>query len=427
MKQPLSYMLGGILLGILLPACQSSEESSYENELKIARQAAEFEEQEAVWMIWPPEDHLAGYSNDAVALQIAQSVSAHQKVHVCANSAELLEHAKSLIADSLEGNIEFHEVPSVEFWTRDMGPNFVEGVNGEKMMADYGFNAWGYSDTTDADAKVEEKFDERIADLMGLPMISTDLISEGGDREVNGKGTLMVVEEVEMGRNPNMTKEEVEAELKRMTGASHVVWLKEGLKEDEHTFLGPIDMGEEKAFTVLTTNGHIDEFARFVNENTVLLASVAEEDMEDPIARINHERMEENYQILKEAVDQDGNPFNIVRMPLPRTIEGEMKPGDPVYDVISTLEYAQGDVFPVGEPVKVLAAASYLNFLITNEVVLGQKYWKEGMDEIMKERDAEAQRILTEIFPEREVLMLDALSVNFGGGGIHCITMQEPK
>ncbi|MEM9936484.1 MAG: agmatine deiminase family protein, partial [Bacteroidota bacterium] len=87
----------------------------------------------------------------------------------------------------------------------------------------------------------------------------------------------------------------------------------------------------------------------------------------------------------------------------------------------------QGDVFPVGEPVQVIAAASYLNFLITNKVVLGQKYWKEGMDTAIKSRDEEVKAILQQLFPTREVLMLDALSVNYGGGGIHCITMQEPK
>lgn len=428
MKNIFTYLVVGIVGSLWVTACHPPEKKMGSSDLRVSRQAAEFEEQEAVWMIWPPEDHLAGFSNDAVALRIVEAVSPHQQVHVCANSTELLTHAQSLVPDSLKPNISFHEVPAVEFWTRDMGPVFVEDMQGQKVMADFNFNVWGYADTTEEGAIIEEKFDERIAGLMGIPMISTDLVSEGGDREVNGKGTLMVVEEVEMGRNPHLSKEEISAELSRMTGATQVIWLKQGLKEDEHTFLGPISLaGGAKAFTVLTTNGHIDEFARFVNDSTVLLAYVPEEDREDPLARENHRRMEENYQILKGAADQDGEPLKIVRMPLPKTIIGEMRPGDPVYDIIRTLEYTQGDVFPVGEPVQVIAAASYLNFLITNKVVLGQKYWKEGMDTAIKSRDEEVKAILQQLFPTREVLMLDALSVNYGGGGIHCITMQEPK
>ena len=308
-----------------------------------------------------------------------------------------------------------------------MGPVFVEDSLGRKVIADFNFDAWGYGDTTEIDTQTEEKYDERIGDHLGIPIISTSMISEGGDREVNGEGTLIVVEAVEMGRNPNMNKEEMEIEFQRMLGVTKVIWLKEGLKEDDHTFRGPIETQDgRKAYTVITTNGHIDEFARFVNDSTILLAQVDPADMDDPIGKENHRRMEENYNILKKAVDQDGKPFNIVRIPLPQTILGEMKPGDSVYDYISTLEYEDGSTFPVGEPVTVVAAASYLNFLITDQVVLGQKYWREGLDEAIKKRDEKAAQILQKVFPARKVIMLDALAINFGGGGIHCISMQEP-
>ena len=102
-----------------------------------------------------------------------------------------------------------------------------------------------------------------------------------------------------------------------------------------------------------------------------------------------------------------------------------MKPGDSVYDFISTLEYEDGSVFPQGEEVPVIAAASYLNFLISDKVIIGQKYWKEGKDLAIKARDEQVKGILQEIFPKRNVIMLDALAINFGGGGIHCISMHE--
>lgn len=402
------------------------------DELKVYRQAAEFETQEAIWLIWSPVDHKAGYSNEQVTLQIIEALVPHTKVIVTASNDSLFDRAKSVIPSNLteSGKLGFLKIPSEELWIRDMGPNFVELTNGEKAIVDFGFNAWGYtpSDAMDAYTIRMEKFDEAIAELKGLTIISTEMISEGGDREVNGEGVLMVVETVEQGRNPKMSKVEMEAEFRRVLGVKKVIWLKEGLYEDDHTFRGtlPLENGE-KAYTVVTTNGHIDEFARFVNDNTILLAEVPEEDLHDPVARENRRRMEENYEILKKATDQNGKPFQIIRMPLPRLIVEKMEPGDSVYDFISTLEYQDGSVFPKGEAVNVIAAASYLNFFITDRVVIGQKYGRAGTDDVNLERDEAVKGILESVFPDRKVLMLDALAINLGGGGIHCITMQEPK
>ena len=237
----------------------------------------------------------------------------------------------------------------------------------------------------------------------------------------------MVTEVVEQGRNPTMTLAEMEAEFRRVLGVEKVIWLKEGLLEDQHTFRGALPLEDgQLAYTAVTTNGHIDEFARFVNDSTIVLASVKHEDRDDPVGAENHRRMEENYRILKRATDQRGEPFRIVRMPLPQLILENMKPGDSVYDFISGLTYQDGSTFPTGEEVTVIAAASYLNFLITDEVVIGQKYYSAGMDQAIAARDQEAAEILQRLFPQREIVMINALAVNFGGGGIHCITMNEP-
>lgn len=420
---------------LLLCSCSPQPTSSTQEEEAVAtveRQPAEYDPQNAVWLIWSPVDHKQGYSNEQVTLQIIEALVPHTKVVVTAANDTLYAKAKAAIpAKLLEAQkVELITLPSEELWVRDMGPNFVQLSNGQKAIADFGFNAWGYtpSDAMDDYTIRMEKYDESVAELRGLPLISTDLISEGGDREVNGEGTLLVVETVEKGRNPNMTKPEIEAEFQRVLGVRKVIWLKEGLYEDDHTFRGTIELENgEQAYTVVTTNGHIDEFARFVNDSTILLAEVPEEDLHDPIAKENHRRMQENFEILKKATDQDGNPFKIIRMPLPHLILSQMKPGDSVYDYISTLDYQDGSVFPEGESINVIAAASYLNFLISDKVVIGQKYWKEGRDEAVRLRDEQVQNILQEVFPTRAIIMLDALPINLGGGGIHCITMQEPK
>ncbi|NNL03381.1 MAG: agmatine deiminase family protein, partial [Eudoraea sp.] len=86
-----------------------------------------------------------------------------------------------------------------------------------------------------------------------------------------------------------------------------------------------------------------------------------------------------------------------------------------------------GSEFPAGETINVVAAASYLNFIITSEVIVGQKYWREGMPEEIKIRDDETKELLGSVFPNRKVVMIDALAVNLGGGGLHCISMHQPK
>lgn len=400
--------------------------------LKVLRQPAEFEPQEAIWLIWPPADHKQGYSIEAVTLQIIAALIPHTHVVVTAATPDLYKKAKAAIpAAALQnGNVELLLLPSEQLWARDMGPVFVQLHNRKKAIVDFGFNAWGYTPSSAMDESTirMEKFDEALAELRKLPIISTELISEGGNREVNGKGVLMLVQTVEQGRNPNKTLSEIEAEFRRVLGIKKIIWLKEGLHEDDHTFRGPLPLANgERAYTLTTTNGHIDEFARFVNDSTILLAQVSTEDRLEPIAKENHRRLEENFAILKKASDQDGRAFRIVRMPMPPHILDRMKPGDPVYDFISTLDYTDGSTFPVGKAVQVIAAASYLNFLITDKVVIGQKYWREGLDPAIRARDETAQTILEEVFPGRTILLLDPLAINFGGGGIHCITMQEPK
>lgn len=270
-------------------------------------------------------------------------------------------------------------------------------------------------------------YDVRVAEHFNLPVISSSMISEGGNREVNGKGTLITTESVEMDRNPTMTKKEMEAEYGRLLGVKKTIWLKQGLVEDNHTFLGPVTTSDgTKAYTVVTTNGHIDEFARFVNDSTILLAQIDNTEFDDPIAFENHKRIEENHKILSTATDQDGKPFTIIRMPLPGTIFSTMKPGDYVYDYIKTLDYKDESTFPNGDTVKVMAALSYLNFIITDKVVIGQSCWRKGMPKELKVKDEKAAQILQSVFPNRKIVMIDALAVNLGGGGIHCISMYQP-
>jgi len=419
-------ILNSFILAFLMLSCSSSE---VKNELNVKRQAAEFETQEAIWLIWPSTDYKEGESVEEITLKIIDAISEDENVVVTCKDKEIVAYVNETLKKHCGElkNIRIMELPSYDIWARDMGPIFVEMDNNSLAIADFNFNSWGYSDTLDPDNKTEELYDVRVAERFNLPVFSTSLISEGGNREVNGKGTMMTTESVEWNRNPNMSKEEMEAEYKRLLGVQKIIWLKQGVVEDDHTFLGPITRADgTKAYTVVTTNGHIDEFARFVNDSTILLAQIDSSDFGDPIAYENHQRIEENYQLLAEATDQDGDPFTIVRMPLPGTIFTTMSPGDYTYDYIKTLDYQDGSTFPDGDTITVIAALSYLNFIISNKLIIGQTCWREGMPIELKAKDEKAAEILQAVFPNRKVIMIDALAVNLGGGGLHCISMQQP-
>lgn len=409
-------------------SCASPKQED-EDGMFVVNQPAEFESQEAIWLIWPATDHKEGESVEKVTLSIIEALIEDVNIVVTCKDKALLNHASEVLKNHFGTlkNITLLEIPSFEIWARDMGPIFVETNQNTMAIADFNFNSWGYSDTLDLDTKTEEMYDVRVAEHFNLPVISSAMISEGGNREVNGKGTLITTASVEEGRNPGMTKLEMETEYKRLLGVKKIIWLNQGLVEDNHTFLGPVTTSDgTKAYTVVTTNGHIDEFARFVNDSTILLAEIDSAEFDDPIAFENHQRIEENYQILSSATDQDGNPFTIVRLPLPGTIFTTMSPGDYVYEYIKTLDYTDGSTFPDGETVKVMAALSYLNFIITDKVIVGQTCWRAGMPEELKLKDEKAAQVLQSVFPNRKVVMIDAFAVNLGGGGIHCISMNQP-
>ena len=422
----LAVLIIGFLLTVL-PSCKSSNGSA---QITVIRQAAEFEDQVATWIVWPTIDHKRGMSNKRVVHDMIKNIiEANQVANIVVSNeddyAEVVAEMKDYDAFEL---INIFIIPNFEWWVRDIGPSFVETADGGRAVVNFRFNAWGYADVDDPEIQRDAAFARNFANAFDIPVLESSMISEGGNRELNGRGTLMLTASTEENRNPHLSRAEMEEEFSRLLGVTTVIWLEEGLYEDDHTFLGPLTLSDgSKAYTVITTQGHVDEFARFVNEKTILLAKVAEEDLldNDPIAMENHRRLEVNFEILRKAVDQDGNLFEIIRVPLNKLQIHTMQPGDYVYDYISTLDYINDHQFPVGEPVQVIAAASYLNFTITPGVILTHKYGRED-DPVSIARDQEVKQILESVFPGRRIAMIDAIPVNLGGGGLHCVTIHEP-
>ena len=163
-----------------------------------------------------------------------------------------------------------------------------------------------------------------------------------------------------------------------------------------------------------------------------MLAEVTEEEAaHDKLAALNKERLDAAYEVIKAATDVHDKPFNIIRIPVPEPIyvdfdmDVDSVVGTAWADVRDRETLFDGTPAPKGV-VKFLPALSYANFLITNNLVVAQKYWSEGMPESIREKDEEARRVLESCFPDRRVVQINTLALNLNGGGIHCFTRHVP-
>jgi agmatine deiminase len=398
----------------------------------------EFEEMQSVWMAFPLVNHTQHSSPFTVQVEMMKTLLAHNNAHGEKFYIDYLVHGTELntVKTLLENNgiqtkfVRFHEIPYVSIWLRDMGPIFVRDDEAHTLkVVDFGFNEWSYANALDDESLIDEQVDRLAAKKLNLPLIRSSLISEGGDREFNGKGTLFLSEVVELQRNRNQgftTKEQIEQEMIRVLGLKKIVWFGPGLADDELSYYGKIP--DTDLYTTLATGGHLDEFIRFTNATTVLLTEISEEEKEhDPVARITYNNMQKNLELLQEATDQDGKSFDIVRVPAVPTIIIELTEEDYVYQYLAEMKMKDGSTIRKGEKIRAVLAASYLNFLVANHVVLIPKYGKEGRDPIYFQKDEEARRIFEQVFPGRTVIQIDTDAINEGGGGMHCITQQMPK
>ncbi len=358
------------------------------NDPTAHRYPGEFEKQQAIWMQWPSES----YNQDSrpvapVMIKIIKAFAPYIRVNVASQSTDEIVQIKNLLNQSGDtgDNVHFYVVNHLSIWARDVGPIFVKDSQNRLNVVDFGFNNYS-RDGSQYYIDVESQVDKLIAKLYGFPTISTSLISEGGAIESNGKGTLMVTEAVALKRNPNMTKQQIENEYKRVLGVKKVIWLKKGLAEDDGI-----------------TGGHINEIARFADAGTILLAQILPGDRyANNFSRESYLRMEENYNILKNSTDQDGKPFKVIRIPMPPTL----------YNVTDSSGR--------------LPVRSYLNYAVTNGAVLMQTYWRQGRSDALKATEDGVKETLRGVFSGRSIIGIDAENVNLWGGGIHCITQHMP-
>ena len=326
---------------------------------------AEWEPQEAIWLSWPhnkltwPGGMLAeverSYSEIILALHT------NQKIKLLVRDAEAEARIRKTLGDAgvQIRQIVFFQIATEDAWIRDYGPTFVVNRESRQLaMVKWTFNAWGnkYDDLLD-----DNKIPYDMNRSMGLPMFEPGIVLEGGSIEVNGAGTVLTTEQclLNKNRNPHLSREQIDDYLRNYLGVSRTVWLKEGIVGDD-------------------TDGHIDDIARFVDEQTVVCA------VEDDPSDENYPLLKENYERLK----REG--FQVVKLPMPGFI-GDRHTRLP---------------------------ASYANFYIGNGAVVVPQFGHTN--------DQRALDILQDCFPGRRVAGVHCTTMVHGLGTIHCCSQQEP-
>ena len=385
---------------------------------------------------WEPQSGvIVGGLDDTASFEMVSQLAKETKVFCLVSDSTMETYKKKLSTVGVNlDSIQFL-TSSTEFnYAQRDGIIFLKNNVGEKKLVNFAWNMYGwYFDSSiknyiDKDKRKRELYTSVHLKAFAYPVINSSMVNEGGAIETNGKGTILQVESVNMQRNPTMSKELQEAELKKVLNVKKIIWLKEGAAED------PSGWG-----TLITENyfgigvkGHLDEFCRFVNENTILISFPDSlEAVVDPVKKITLDRMKINYEILKNATDQDGKPFNIVKMPVPdidyMTFALDTISKNNEIKFLSQQILFEQKHFSVGDTVHFVPSSSYLNFLITNKTVFEAKYWTEGQSDGSKVKDDKAKQILQQYFPEKIIYQINTSKTNHNGGGLHCWSMQIPK
>lgn len=400
------------------------------------RYPGEFEPQTDVFVEWLPyAEPIKGYDALEPAVEVVRNLLDEVKIHI--NCCPYVEGLKESCVKALEtAGIDvdridftaFNEDPN-SFYFRDNGPNVMVNDEGEALVVNPSWSFYGRYEKNEGLRDCSRKIGVQAAIELGCyDIVSSDMVSEGGDREFNGAGVLIAIEDTEVRkRNPEYSKEQIEEAYKKLWNVGKIIWLPQPMVDDDDFRIAPLDYKADGTPVVGSSfAAHSDEMCRFIGRNKILLAEVTEEEAaSSPVSKENKRRLDACYEILRNETDLEGNPFEIIRIPTSAHIEYIQSPGDDLYDYYHELvgdAFMDGTPWPEGRDLHLFAATSYCNFLVCNGVVLGQRYWREGMDRAVKEKDEQAEAVLNRCFPDRKVVMINSLALNMAGGGVHCWT-----
>ena len=347
--------------------------SLFDNSPKKAgyRFPAEWEKHEATWLTWPHKEASWPGKLDTIYApycEFIKVVAKGEKVRINVNdeATKVFATGKLTEAGADLSQIEFYFNPSNDAWCRDHGPAFLLNASAAepKMIVDWGYNAWGGKYPP---FEQDDVIPTRIGDHFGLPVFHPGIVMEGGSVEFNGAGTILTSRAclLNENRNPELNQEQIETFLKECYGAEQVLWVGDGIVGDD-------------------TDGHIDDITRFVNANTVLTV-------------VESNPLDENYLLLQENLEElkamrliNGEPLQILKLPMPSPV---------IYE-------------------DTRLPASYANFYIANAAVIVPTFRDVN--------DEPALEIIRQAFPDREVVGIDSTDIIWGLGSFHCLSQQEP-
>ena len=341
-----------------------------ETALSTYTMPAETGPQERVWMAFPSGGYTLGDTEaQAEAARTAWAETARAVARFAPVTLVVDPVAEADARRHLGNTVDYVLRPLNDAWMRDMGPTFVRDASGAPAAVDWGFNGWGAQDWAawDKDSKIAAE----VAALAGVPRVRAGIVNEGGGIHVDGEGTVLATETVQLdpGRNPGATKTDVEAEFARLLGATKTIWLPCGLTRDNGLF---------------GTRGHVDIVAAIPSPGTVLI-----HDQRNP-EHPDHQVSQRIREVFETTTDAAGRPWRILAVPAPAVLRDEE----------GWVDY------------------SYINHLTVNGGVIACTFDDP--------HDAEALGILAQAYPGREIVGVDARELFARGGGIHCITQQQP-
>lgn len=331
---------------------------------------AEWVAHAATWMVWPHNQGLwesvwgvTLAEVQADFARVANAIARFEPVKLVVDPSAL-DSARALCTEAVHLLVQ----PVNDSWCRDSGPTFIGHPQHGLAGVSWRFNAWGDKSAHDLDRSLAR----RLLDDLGLDCFGTPLANEGGAIHVDGEGTLITTESVLLNRNrnPGLSKAEIEAIFRRLLGVRKTIWLP----------------GDPDHVTGDMTDGHVDGICAFARPGVLLVD--ATHDQGSAYAEV----VRENRRALELARDAQGRRFELIEL----------------FEASAAVD-SQAEVF----------CASYTNFYLANGAVIMPAYGIAA--------DQEAAQVLARAFPGRQVVPVRINHLAHGGGGVHCITQQQPQ
>jgi agmatine deiminase len=341
---------------------------------------AEFEPHAGTWMLWPERPD--NWRQRALPAQrafaaVASAIARFEPVTVGVSAAQFARARAALPAP-----VRVVELSSDDAWMRDTGPSFVVNAAGMLRGVQWRFNAWGglYSDV-----RHDNQVAQKVLELVGCERYRAPFINEGGAIHVDGQGTLLVTEQclLNRNRNPKLRRGQIEQLLEQYLGVSCIIWLGEGVIDDE-------------------TSGHIDNLACFARPGEVCLTWC--DDPRDPQHRVSKDAWER----LMDARDARGRRLKVHKLASPGPLHMTRREAAGIV--------SDEDIRPLRAGTRL--AASYANFYLANKALI--------LPLLDRKTDDRVRRELRRVFPNRRIVGVAAREVLLGGGDLHCITQQQP-